>query len=87
MNKDTNKAAAPENINNPEATNDHDIIRSVLQGDVNAYALLVKRYQLPVYNLLLRMLSSQSEAEELTQLSFLSRLMKHCPNSGLDSGF
>lgn len=71
MNKDTNKAAAPENINNSDATNDHDIIRSVLQGDVNAYALLVKRYQLPVYNLLLRMLSSQSEAEELTQLVFI----------------
>ncbi len=64
-------AAAPEKANNPDAVNDHDIIVKVLQGDVNAYGLLVKRYQVPVYNLLLRMLNSQDEAEELLQLVFI----------------
>ncbi len=71
MNKDINIAAAPENRNSPDTANDHNVIRSVLQGDVNAYSLLVKRYQVPVYNLLLRMLHNGSEAEELTQLVFI----------------
>jgi RNA polymerase sigma-70 factor, ECF subfamily len=71
VNKDTNIGSPLENKNFQETTNDHNSIRSVLQGDVNVYGLLVKRYQVPVYNLLLRMLHSGSEAEELTQLVFI----------------
>lgn len=71
MNKNTNKSVAPEKIITPDDAKDHAIIRSVLQGDVNAYGLLVKRYQVPVFNLLLRMLNSHDEAEELTQVAFI----------------
>lgn len=50
---------------------DADIIQRVLQGDRNAYALLVDRYRHLVYTLALRMLSSAEDAEEAAQDVFL----------------
>lgn len=50
---------------------DADIIHKVLQGDRNAYALLVDRYRHLVYTLALRMLGSAEDAEEAAQDVFL----------------
>lgn len=50
---------------------DNDLIQLVLNGSVNAYGLLIEKYQKAVYNLFLRMLHDQEEARELTQLAFI----------------
>ena len=46
------------------------IIEAVLQGDVDAFRILVERYQTPVYNLMLRICKSPMNAEDLTQDAF-----------------
>lgn len=50
---------------------DADIIQRVLQGDRNAYALLVDRYRHLVFTLAVRMLSSAEDAEEAAQDVFI----------------
>jgi RNA polymerase sigma factor (sigma-70 family) len=50
---------------------DADIIQRVLQGDRNAYTLLVDRYRHLVYTLALRMLSNAEDAEEVAQDAFI----------------
>lgn len=40
-------------------------------GDQQAFAALIKRYERPLYNFILRMMSNPSEAEELFQETFL----------------
>lgn len=50
---------------------DADIIKRVLQGDRNAYALLVDRYRHLVYTLALRMLNNAEDAEEAAQDVFI----------------
>ena len=50
---------------------DDDIIAEVLNGNVNAFGLLVKKYQKPIYNLMLRMTGSPDRAEDLTQDTFI----------------
>jgi RNA polymerase sigma-70 factor (ECF subfamily) len=40
-------------------------------GDVDAFNLLVERYQRPLYNLCLRMLASREAAEDATQDAFI----------------
>ncbi|HEY9177220.1 MAG TPA: RNA polymerase sigma factor [Flavipsychrobacter sp.] len=50
---------------------DADIIERVLQGDRNAYALLVDRYRHLVYTLAMRMLNNAENAEEAAQDVFV----------------
>lgn len=47
------------------------IIHLARHGDATAFAQLVQRYQLPVYNLAYRMLGSVAEAEDAAQETFL----------------
>lgn len=51
--------------------NDFDIIRSVLNGQVNQYKTLVERYQSAIYHLLVQMIQHQDEAKGLTQEVFV----------------
>jgi RNA polymerase sigma factor (sigma-70 family) len=51
--------------------NDEDIIKLVLQGKQNAYAILVERYQHLVYTLALRLLANNEDAEEAAQDAFI----------------
>lgn len=51
--------------------NDNEIISSVLQGDKNAYAELVTRYQNYVFTLTLRLIKSREDAEEVAQDVFV----------------
>ncbi len=53
------------------ASGEETLLNEVLSGDVNSYALLVKRYQKPIYNLMLRMTGSEQDALDLTQETFV----------------
>ncbi len=46
---------------------DSRIVGEVLNGDVNAYALLVKKYQRPIYNLMYRATGSKELSMDMTQ--------------------
>lgn len=53
------------------ASGEETLVNEILSGDVNAYALLVKRYERPIYNLMLRMTGSEQDAVDLTQEAFV----------------
>jgi RNA polymerase sigma-70 factor, ECF subfamily len=53
------------------ASGEETLVYEILSGDVNAYAVLVKRYQKPVFNLMLRMTGSEQDAIDLTQETFV----------------
>lgn len=50
---------------------DNEIISRVLKGEQNAYAELVNRYQAYVFTLVLRMVKSREDAEEVAQDVFV----------------
>jgi RNA polymerase sigma factor (sigma-70 family) len=50
---------------------DNEIISRVLQGEQSAYAELVNRYQNYVFTLILRMIKSREDAEEIAQDVFV----------------
>ena len=52
-------------------TNDQVYIDSILNGDANAFAVLVDRYKDLVYTLALRMMKHAEEAEEAAQDTFI----------------
>jgi RNA polymerase sigma-70 factor (ECF subfamily) len=47
------------------------LISSILDGDTQAYAILVNRYQRPIYNSILRMTGCRETAADLAQDAFL----------------
>lgn len=53
------------------ASDDRRVVLQVLGGDRQAYAEVVDRYQVPVYNLMLRMVQCPDIALELTQDTFI----------------
>jgi RNA polymerase sigma-70 factor (ECF subfamily) len=53
------------------SSHDQHIIAEVLQGDVQAFGLLVKQYEKPLYNLMYRITKSTDSAEDLTQDAFI----------------
>jgi RNA polymerase sigma-70 factor (ECF subfamily) len=50
---------------------DENLISDILTGDVEAYAILVKRYQKPIFNLMMRSTSCEEDAFDLTQETFI----------------
>ncbi|MDA3944760.1 MAG: RNA polymerase sigma factor [Bacteroidetes bacterium] len=60
-----------ESREKPAWDEDHITVRLVLNESVNAYEILINKYQAPIYNLFLRMLHNREEAEELTQETFV----------------
>jgi RNA polymerase sigma-70 factor (ECF subfamily) len=52
-------------------TDDQLIINRVLQGEVNAFGILVKRYQKPIFNLMYRIVGSADQAADLAQETFI----------------
>lgn len=50
---------------------EQQIISAVLDGEVNAYALLIQCYQQPIFNLICRMTGSQEDAADLAQDAFI----------------
>ncbi len=50
---------------------DESIIDEVLQGNTEQFALLIKRYEKPIFNLMYRLSGSTEDAADLTQETFL----------------
>jgi RNA polymerase sigma-70 factor (ECF subfamily) len=50
---------------------DAQVIAAILKGDVDAYSVLVLRYQAPIFNLMLRMTGSYDDATDLAQETFI----------------
>lgn len=54
-----------------DTTEENRLINAILGGDVESFAVLVHRYQRPIYNLMLRMTGDPEDATDLTQEAFL----------------
>lgn len=52
-------------------TEDDAIIEAVLKGDVNAFSLIVRKYQQPIYNLMFRVVGVEDKAADLAQETFI----------------
>jgi RNA polymerase sigma-70 factor (ECF subfamily) len=50
---------------------DRKIIERVLKGDTEAFNLLVRQWEKPIYNFILRMIGDREEAMDLCQDSFM----------------
>jgi RNA polymerase sigma-70 factor (ECF subfamily) len=65
---------------------DHGVLRKAQRGDERAFSIIVRSYQLPVYNYVLRMVGDRALAEDLTQEVFL-RVFQGLPRFSLRSKF
>jgi RNA polymerase sigma-70 factor (ECF subfamily) len=65
---------------------DHGVLRKAQRGDERAFSIIVRAYQIPVYNYVLRMVGDRSLAEDLTQEVFL-RVFQGLPKFSLRSKF
>jgi RNA polymerase sigma-70 factor (ECF subfamily) len=54
-----------------DISEENRLISDILNGNAEAYAVLVNRYQRPIFNLLLRMTGCREEATDLAQDTFL----------------
>ncbi|WP_457575644.1 RNA polymerase sigma factor [Desulfomarina sp.] len=51
--------------------NDREVVERILDGEVHAFGILVRRYEKPVYNMMFRYCRDRQEAADLTQDVFL----------------
>lgn len=65
---------------------DNELIQAVIDGDQDAFAELVDRYQKPVYNLALRMVNQEQDALDLAQEAFV-RAWRGLPGFRADARF
>jgi RNA polymerase sigma-70 factor (ECF subfamily) len=65
---------------------DFGVLRKAQRGDERAFTLIVRAYEVPVYNYVLRLVGDRSLAEDLTQEVFL-RVFQGLPNFSLRSKF
>ena len=50
---------------------DRKIIERVLKGDTDAFNLLVRQWEKPIYNFIVRMIGDREEAMDLCQEAFM----------------
>ena len=65
---------------------DLGVLRKAQQGDPRAFALIVRAYEVPVFNYVVRLVGDRSLAEDLTQEVFL-RVYQGLPRFSLRSKF
>src|SRR2546428_11615148 len=65
---------------------DLGVLRKAQKGDERAFSLIVRAYQVPVFNYVLRLVGDRSLAEDLTQEVFL-RVYQGLPKFSLRSKF
>ncbi len=65
---------------------DPGVLRKAQRGDERAFSIIVRTYEQPVYNYVLRLTSDRSLAEDLTQEVFL-RVFQGLPGFSLRSRF
>jgi RNA polymerase sigma-70 factor, ECF subfamily len=70
----------------PLAQIDNSIVRKAQRGDPHAFALIVRAYQVPVFNYVLRIVGDRGLAEDLTQEVFL-RVFQSLPSFSFRSRF
>ena len=63
-----------------------DILRKAQRGDERAFALIVREYETPIFNYVLRLTGDRSVAEELTQEVFM-RVFQGLPRFSLRCKF
>jgi len=56
--------------------NDKDLVKRCLSGDLKAFEILLERYQKPVFNVALRLLSNTEDAADVTQATFVKAYEK-----------
>jgi RNA polymerase sigma-70 factor (ECF subfamily) len=56
--------------------NDKDLVKRCLSGDQKAFEILLERYQKPVFNIALRILSNTDDAADVTQATFVKAYEK-----------
>ena len=83
---DSSAAARQAAAREPIAFDDLALVRQFRKGDMEAFSLLVAKYQDRIYNMLLRMVSRPADAEELAQEAFL-RAMERIGQFGGRSKF
>lgn len=62
------------------------LIRAILEGNKEAFAIIVERYQVAVFNLAYRMLGNRTVAEDAAQESFVRAYM-HLASYNADQSF
>ena len=65
---------------------DFGVLRKAQRGDERAFSIIVRTYQVPVFNYVLRLVGDRSLAEDLTQEVFL-RVFQGLPRFSLRSKF
>ena len=65
---------------------DFGVLRKAQRGDERAFSIIVRAYQVPVYNYVLRLVGDRSLAEDLTQEVFL-RVFQGLPRFSLRCKF
>ena len=65
---------------------DLGVLRKAQRGDERAFSLIVRAYELPVFNYVLRLVGDRSLAEDLTQEVFI-RVYQGLPNFSLRCRF
>jgi len=65
---------------------DSGVLRKAQRGDERAFSIIVRAYQVPVFNYVLRLVGDRSLAEDLTQEIFL-RVYQGLPRFSLRSKF
>lgn len=59
-----------------ENLNEQDLIQSILDGNTQAFSVLLKRHQRPIHALIRQIVSNREDAEELTQDVFIKAFRK-----------
>ena len=65
---------------------DFGVLRKAQRGDERAFSIIVRAYQVPVFNYVMRLVGDRSLAEDLTQEIFL-RVFQGLPNFSLRCKF
>jgi len=59
-----------------DSSDDQQVISAVMNGNVNAYNILVQQYQKPIFNLMYRVTGSYEDAKDLAQETFIKAYEK-----------
>ncbi|MGB2953176.1 MAG: sigma-70 family RNA polymerase sigma factor [Gaiellaceae bacterium] len=65
---------------------DYGVLRKAQRGDERAFSLIVRAYEVPIYNYVLRLVGDRALAEDLTQEVFI-RVYQGLPKFSLRSKF
>jgi RNA polymerase sigma-70 factor (ECF subfamily) len=57
-------------------SDDQQVVSAIMNGNVNAYSILVKQYQKPIFNLMYRITGSYEDAKDLAQETFIKAYEK-----------